>query len=61
MTRRLIESRLTALGFEAGPVDGEFDGRTRRAIRQFQRSRNLDPTGYVNQAAVVQLLVRLKM
>ena len=61
VTRRLIESRLTALGFEAGPVDGEFDGRTRRAIRQFQRSRNLDPTGYVNQAAVVQLLVRLKM
>ncbi len=61
VTCRLIESRLTALGFEAGPVDGEFDGRTRRAIRQFQRSRNLDPTGYVNQAAVVQLLVRLKM
>lgn len=60
VTRRLIETRLKTLGYETGPVDGEFDGRTRRAIRQFQRSRNLEPTGYVNQAAVVQLLVTLR-
>lgn len=60
VTRRLIETRLKTLGYETGPVDGEFDGRTRRAIRQFQRSRNLEPTGYVNQAAVLQLLVTLR-
>lgn len=59
VTRQMIETRLTGLGFDAGPTDGEFDAKTRRAIRQFQRSRNLEPTGFVDQSAVVQLLVSL--
>lgn len=59
ITRRLIESRLSGLGFEPGSADGQFDAKTRRAIRQFQRSRNLEPTGYVDQTALVQLLVRI--
>lgn len=56
LTRRIIEGRLTQLGFDPGPADGEFKNKTRRAIRQFQRSRNLTPTGYISQDALVQLL-----
>ena len=59
LARRLIEGRLTQLRLDPGPADGQFDDKTRRAIRQFQRSRNLEPTGYISQAALVQLLVRI--
>lgn len=59
LTKRLIEGRLTQLGLEPGAADGQFDERSRRAIRQFQRSRNLAPTGYVSQDALVQLLMSI--
>lgn len=59
VTRRMIETRLAGFGFDPGDADGQFDAKTRRAIRQFQRSRNLEPTGFIDQSAVVQLLVRL--
>ncbi|MCO4847152.1 MAG: peptidoglycan-binding protein [Yoonia sp.] len=57
LTRRMIEGRLSQLGLNPGPVDGRFNDRSRRAIRQFQRSRNLDPTGFLTQSALVQLLL----
>ena len=56
ITLRLVQARLQKLGFEVGRDDGRFDAQTRRAIRQFQRSRNLEVTGYLNQTSVVQLL-----
>ena len=55
-TRRLIESRLDALGMKPGPVDGTFDDKTRRAIRRFQESRNTPKTGYLDQGTAVALL-----
>lgn len=55
-TRRVIEARLDALGLKPGPVDGVFDERTRRAIRRYQRARNLPETGYLNETVVVRLL-----
>ncbi|MDN5787307.1 peptidoglycan-binding domain-containing protein [Pseudorhodobacter sp.] len=55
-TRQLIEERLTGLGFDAGQADGEFDNKTRRAIRRFQKSRNQQVTGYIDQASIVALL-----
>lgn len=55
-TRQVIESRLDALGLRPGPVDGVFDDDTRRAIRRYQSARNLDETGYLSEAVVVQLL-----
>ena len=58
ITRRLIEGRLATLGLDPGSTDGRFDDKTRRAIRQFQRSRNQEPTGFLSQASLVQLLVR---
>ena len=55
-TRRVIESRLERLGLKPGRVDGTFDDDTRRAIRRYQSARNLDETGYLNDAFVVQIL-----
>ncbi|MCC6008379.1 MAG: peptidoglycan-binding protein [Rhodobacteraceae bacterium] len=55
-TRNLIESRLDALGLEPGAVDGQFDAATRRAIRRYQRARDLPETGYVSEALLVRLL-----
>ena len=56
VTRSLAEGRLEAFGFEPGAVDGRFDEETRRAIRRYQRSRGLEPTGYLDQGVVAQLL-----
>ena len=55
-TRRAIESRLDRLGLKPGRVDGTFDDDTRRAIRRYQAARNLDETGYLSEAFVVQIL-----
>jgi peptidoglycan hydrolase-like protein with peptidoglycan-binding domain len=44
------------LGLKPGKVDGTFDDDTRRAIRRYQSARNLDETGYLNEAFVVQIL-----
>ena len=56
IVRLLIEQRLQQLGAEPGRVDGVFDEETRRAIRRFQRARDLPVTGYVTQAMMAQLL-----
>ena len=55
-TRQVIESRLERLDLRPGKVDGVFDNDTRRAIRRYQASRNLEQTGYLSEAVVVQLL-----
>ena len=40
-------------------MDGVFDDDTRRAIRRYQASRaDMDETGYLSEAVVVQLLAR---
>lgn len=56
VTRLLVERRLQQLGTNPGPIDGQFDGATRRAIRAFQRDRGLPATGYVTQSTMVRLL-----
>lgn len=56
ITARLVEARLAQLGLNPGVVDGRFDDDTRRALRRYQRARNLTVTGYLNEATVVRLL-----
>ncbi|MGL6210395.1 MAG: peptidoglycan-binding domain-containing protein, partial [Paracoccaceae bacterium] len=56
LARTLIEGRLEALELRPGPPDGVFDAETRRAIRRFQKLRNLDVTGYLDQTTMVSLL-----
>jgi peptidoglycan hydrolase-like protein with peptidoglycan-binding domain len=40
-----IQSRLTSLGYNPGPVDGAFGSKTRMAIIDFERRQGLQPTG----------------
>lgn len=56
ITARLVEARLLQLGLNPGDVDGVFDDRTRRAIRRYQRARDLPVTGYLNEPTIVRLL-----
>lgn len=56
ITRLLVERRLTQLGLDPGNADGQFDEDTRRAIRRYQRARDLPVTGYVTQATLVRML-----
>ncbi|MCV6593188.1 MAG: peptidoglycan-binding protein [Silicimonas sp.] len=55
-TREIIEARLNGMGHKPGAVDGRFDDDTRRAIRRYQATRNMEETGYLSEAVVVQLL-----
>lgn len=55
-TRLLIEQRLEALELRPGEVDGEFDPRTRRAIRRYQQQREIRPTGYLDEVTVVRIM-----
>ncbi|MEL6168869.1 MAG: peptidoglycan-binding domain-containing protein [Pseudomonadota bacterium] len=56
ITRLLVERRLGQLGLNPGQADGKFDEQTRRAVRRFQRAREIPVTGYVDQTTLVQLL-----
>lgn len=56
IARLLIEQKLQSLGLKPGRVDGKFDDKSRRAIRKFQRARQIPVSGYVTQQTVVQLL-----
>jgi peptidoglycan hydrolase-like protein with peptidoglycan-binding domain len=55
-TLRMVETRLDQLGLEPGAADGELDGDSRRAIRNYQRERGLDVTGYLDEPSLVRLL-----
>ena len=52
---RRVQERLSAEGFDAGPADGRMGERTRTALRDFQRSRGLDPTGEPNGPTLTEL------
>jgi peptidoglycan hydrolase-like protein with peptidoglycan-binding domain len=55
-TLRIVEVRLDQLGLEPGEVDGRLDPDSRRAIRNYQRDRGLEVTGFLNEATLVRLL-----
>jgi len=54
--RLSVEQRLNYLGFSPGTQDGFFDNNARRAIEGYQRSRNFQPTGYVDNPTIARLL-----
>lgn len=56
ITRLLVERRLQQLGLKPGKADGKFDEATRKAIRRYQRARELPVTGFVSQQTLVRLL-----
>jgi peptidoglycan hydrolase-like protein with peptidoglycan-binding domain len=52
---RKVQQTLNARGFKAGPDDGVLSERTSVALRQFQRSENLDDTGRLNARTLAAL------
>src|SRR5919106_5939240 len=51
----LVQSRLRALGYEVGPIDGIMGPKTRGAIRQFQRQVGMPADGKLNKTLLVHL------
>ena len=56
ISRGLVEAQLRAQGFSNGPVDGQFDGTTREALRAYQEARDLPVTGYVDSTTLNSLI-----
>lgn len=48
-----LQSLLAALGFYAGPADGDFGSGTGRAVEAWQKSLGLEPDGTVQQGDLV--------
>lgn len=53
---RNIQSGLSRLGFNPGPVDGIAGHRTKLAIRQYQKSKNLPVNGRATRSLEQQIL-----
>jgi peptidoglycan hydrolase-like protein with peptidoglycan-binding domain len=56
-----VEQRLRSLGFEPGPLDGRFDRQTRAAITNYQTSRAIEPTGYLDRQTLVGIVQETTM
>jgi hypothetical protein len=52
-----LESRLTALGYPCGPVDGVYDYRTRDAVMAFEKVERLSRDGIAGAAAWQRIFV----
>lgn len=56
LTRQLVEIHLQSLGMDPGAAEGDFDDRTRIAIRRFQNERGLPVTGYLDVQTAAMML-----
>lgn len=52
---RKAQATLNARGFKAGPANGRMNPQTRQALRQFQKSENLEETGRLNPGTLAAL------
>ena len=59
--RRRVQQRLRDYGFDPGAPDGLFGPRTRAAIRDWQRSRGVSATGYLNGDQVLELVASVEL
>ncbi|MEE2525407.1 peptidoglycan-binding protein [Hyphobacterium sp. HN65] len=49
------QARLNALGYSAGPADGQMGPQTQAAVRAFQEASNLPATGIIDQSLIGRL------
>jgi peptidoglycan hydrolase-like protein with peptidoglycan-binding domain len=50
-----VQERLSALGFDAGPVNGDFGEKTQAALAQFQLSRAIPAGGQLDEQTLDEL------
>lgn len=50
-----VQGELQRLGYDVGRADGIWGERTRRALTEFQRDRNLDATGRIDRRTLAAL------
>jgi peptidoglycan hydrolase-like protein with peptidoglycan-binding domain len=50
-----VQEKLRALGFDAGPVNGDFGTKTQAALAQFQLSRTIPASGQLDDETLQQL------
>ena len=50
-----MQERLNALGFDAGPPNGAFEGKTQAALAQFQLSRLIPASGQLDDQTLAEL------
>lgn len=46
---RLLQKRLTELGYYSGPISGSYQGHTRNAVKDFQKQNAITVTGKINK------------
>lgn len=54
----VVERQIAKAGIDTGKVDGVVDAQTRKALRQFQKSNGLEPTGYMNPNTLSRVFIR---
>lgn len=54
--KKALQSKLTALGYSTGGVDGQIGPNTRKAIRAWQRANALPADGYIEQMLFQRLM-----
>ncbi len=49
------EAALKAQGYDPGPLDGKLDAKSRKAVREAQKDRELEPTGRLDRRTAAAL------
>src|SRR5688572_13826126 len=50
-----VQEKLRGLGFDAGPVNGDFGEKTQAALAQFQLSRTIPASGQLDDLTLAEL------
>jgi peptidoglycan hydrolase-like protein with peptidoglycan-binding domain len=53
-----VQEKLRALGFDAGPPNGDFGAKTQAALAQFQLSRTIPASGQLDDQTLAELGVK---
>jgi len=56
---RDLQEALKALGYDPGPIDGQFGATTETAVKAFQQARGITADGLVGKVTWISTLMRL--